>query len=372
MKTRYIYYIILLNMISNVVAFVPLILIGERFDGAIMAILLGSILSTSIAMLFFKSVEVFPKQGVPEILQQHVPFWLRTFFLIFLIPAWFFAGFVTIASYSDIVIRFMNPEMPEWEMTFLFVLIVIFLANSTTKQVLYILEIILVINVPLIVLIFIKGLTSPYMDWFAVRQILTYAWSWPSWEALSAATYIFTGYANMIIFHRVFTQSIPLKWFPVVGGIGLLNLATTFFMPIGYHGTIGVGSYIYPWVTTADSIRMELGPVERMVFIFLLLYLSISLLSTLIHWHVGLKLVESLISPSQEEKKKKRFQWMVLACFGAFTVIWDVFLNEVDLLRISIWWLSLRLPSEIIIVLLLYWISRKVKRHANTASSNGR
>ncbi len=369
MKTRYIYYIILLNMLSNVVAHVPVILIRHRFDGAVMAILVGSILSTGIAMVFFKSLQAFPQQDFPEILKQHTPSWARFTILAYFIIAWFFAGFITIASYSDITVRFINPDISEWQTDLLFILIVIFLANSTTKQVLYILEIILVVNVPLIILIFIHGLRSPYMDWTAVRQILTYAWNWPAWDALAATTYIFTGYANMVIFHRVFSQQISLRWFPLVGVVGLLNLATTFFLPIGYHGTEGVGSYIYPWIATADSIRMELGPVERMVFVFLLLYLSISLLSTLVHWHVGLKLVQGILPSPSSSKNKTWYPLLVLCSFGVLTLVADLLFNEVNLYNLSVWWLRLRLPSEILLVLLLYWIARKVKHETKSTSS---
>ncbi|WP_134703393.1 GerAB/ArcD/ProY family transporter [Ammoniphilus sp. YIM 78166] len=369
MKTRYIYYIIILNMLSNVVAYVPVILIRHRFDGAVMSIAVGCILSTLIAMVFFKSFQVFPEQGFPEILQQHTTSWVRLTILIYFSITWFLAGFITIASYSDITVRFINPDISEWLTNLLFVLVVIFLANSTTKQVLYILEILLIVNVPLIILIFIHGLRSPYMDWTAVRQILSYAWDWPAWDTVAATTYIFTGYANMVIFHRVFTQHISLKWFPLVGVVGFLNLATTFFLPIGYHGTEGVGSYIYPWIATADSIRMELGPVERMVFIFLLLYLSISLLSTLVHWHVGLRIIQSLLPPPSSTKKKAWYPLLVLGSFGGITIVADILLNEVDLYNLSVWWLRIRLPSEIILVCLLYWIARKVKHEAKSTSS---
>ena len=44
-----------------------------------------------------------------------------------------------------------------------------------------------------------------------------------------------------------------------------------FFVPIGFHGTVGVEDYVYLWSMTADSMMTEYGFINRVLFVFLLL-----------------------------------------------------------------------------------------------------
>jgi len=155
---------------------------------------------------------------------------------------------------------------------------------------------VLLLNLPIIVFILFKALLSENMNWDAIKVIRHYLFTASSWKSLAASTYVFTGYVNWAKFNREF-RSIDMKkqqlW--VLPVIGLLVLTTTFLIPIGYYGTYGVDNFIYIWVSTADSMKMEFGFMERVMFIFLLLYLSVALLFISITWHVGSELVKSIL-----------------------------------------------------------------------------
>lgn len=64
-------YLLFINMIVNVIVFVPRTLINERFEGAVMAIIIG-IPFTIILLYFYTNALVkFPGKGLPEILYDH-------------------------------------------------------------------------------------------------------------------------------------------------------------------------------------------------------------------------------------------------------------------------------------------------------------
>ncbi|PTY78524.1 hypothetical protein B5V88_09320 [Heyndrickxia sporothermodurans] len=51
---RYFLYLVLINMLINVIMFVPKILIEYRFDGTVMGILIAIPISLSLTFLFIK------------------------------------------------------------------------------------------------------------------------------------------------------------------------------------------------------------------------------------------------------------------------------------------------------------------------------
>ncbi|MFC6605288.1 hypothetical protein ACFQDF_33295 [Ectobacillus funiculus] len=159
---------------------------------------------------------------------------------------------------------------------------------------LYTIETVLVFNIPLVFIIMIKAYTSEGMEWDFVKESVMYIYHIPSYSAFSAALFPSIGAGNLIIFNRVFTKKQRITW-PQLGLIFFIltgNLATTYFVPIGYSGFEYIDRILYPWVRTSDAMRLDFGFVERVLFIFLTLYLAVSFLSILMHWHVVIELLK--------------------------------------------------------------------------------
>lgn len=85
----------------------------------------------------------------------------------------------------------------------------------------------------------------------------------------------------------------------------------TFLVPIGYFGTVAIDRHVYTWFSTADSIRMEYFIIERMLFIFYFAYLSLSLVSVIVHWHGGLELFKGAISSVKKIPKSSAMERVV-------------------------------------------------------------
>ncbi|MCK8487031.1 hypothetical protein M0651_07605 [Paenibacillus sp. MBLB2552] len=170
----------------------------------------------------------------------------------------------------------------------------------------------------------------------------------------------------MAVFNRYFGKKdkIPGLWLiPILGSAVMFS---TFFIPIGFHGTEGVESFIYVWISTADSMRMEFGFVERVIYIILLVYLSLSLLFITVTWHVGAELLKDAFAkkrwtPGVEQKFGWKL-WIIIILFSTPYLFMVKFLDEKQFFELIREWLNLRYLSEIALVIIVFWLGRKAAK----------
>lgn len=357
---RHFFLLVLLNMLVNSLVYVPTILIRDRYHGAFLAILLGTLVSTVLLAVFCLALKKHPRKGLPELLGR-TPGWFRFIFLIGFGGMWFFAGAVTLLAVSNIAARYINPGMSgNFLISLLCLFVLITVAYLNTIKVMYVLEIILILNVPAILIVLYLAYTGEYISWYSIFEVASHVREVPGWSDLSAATYVFAGYTNMVIFQRVFPKEIKIARLWYLPLIGLAVLLTVFFIPIGFHGTDGVGDLTYPWVTTVDSLRMELAPIERVTTIALIQYISLSLVSIIVHWHVSFELLRGSVSWRPRRARTRNVsRWFVLLVFGVVIWMMEYWIHETDLMPFGETWLNLRLVSEILLVVSMLWLSRR-------------
>jgi hypothetical protein len=367
MNVRYFLYLNLMSMLVNAIINVPSILYEDRFNGAIMSMILAIPLSTVLTIIFSKCLIKFPNQGLPEILKLTIPNWVRTPVLLYLGIMWYIGGLLVLVVFAIICVRYINPDVSLVFTLILFMLIAGWGALQSSKTVLYILEIIIILNVPFIFFIIIKAVSSPFMNWKEVLSMGSYVWMWPTWKSLAASTYLFIGYINMAIFNRAFDGKFSLKFYWVIPIIGLLNFISSFAIPIGFHGPQTVDNYIYPWISTADSLKMEYGFIERVIFLFLLLYISISLLFGIVCWHVALEVLKSTFESKKRSSWNRRLPYGILALFLILPLFILKWANEPFLIKFSEVWISHRLIAEILLVAGVYILTRRKKKYDETS-----
>ncbi|MFE8700513.1 GerAB/ArcD/ProY family transporter [Cytobacillus sp. FJAT-54145] len=360
-KSRYFYYLIFLNMLANIIVFVPRILIDNRKDGAVMAILIAIPIGLLMAYLFAKFMSKVPRKDVKEILDEaKVSKWISRPLLIYLIIIWFSAGIIALLAFTDITKRFINPDIDVIYIAMLFLVFVSWSSALPSKKVLYVLELILLVNLPLTSFIFFKAFVNDNLSWMNMLEAGTHIGNIPTIHSIAAATYVFTGYINLVIFNRLFSKGINLKYFWLLIPVGFGVLFTTYFLPIGYYGFDGIGEFTYPWLSTADAIRIKFFFVERVFFIFLLMYVGISLINVIVHWHVGLEMIKSLL-PKKVDDTKGILKWvkldyLILSFFSILYLYIQFYVDELTVFKMSEWWLVIRLPSEYIGALFIIFI----------------
>jgi len=363
---RYFYYVVIMCMIINIMLNVPTYLIEQRYDGAVMGMIAAVVSGGLCAFMFIKSLRPFPGQGLPEIFRTYLPHAVRVPLLLYLGIMWFAAGGVALITFSRILQRYLDPDIDILVLRILLILICSILAAGSSRSILYLAEIIIIFHIPLIGLLLIKSLGYEYMDWDAVKVVSHYVKNPPNLEVVSVASYIFTGYINMAVFNRYFHKEDKITWLWIIPIIGIGVLFTTFFIPIGFHGTEGVETFIYVWVSTADSMRMEYGFVERVIYMFLLVYLSLSLLFITVTWHVGAELIKDAFSKKRwVQTAEQRFSWklwIIILLLSVQCLLTLKYLNEKQFFELSRQWLILRYISEIGLVMIVFWLGRKASK----------
>ncbi|MBT2659350.1 hypothetical protein J7E81_29945 [Bacillus sp. ISL-18] len=232
-----------------------------------------------------------------------------------------------------------------------------------SERLLYALEIVILFSIPLIMIIFFKSIFNPYFKWDGIKIVFTHFQEKPSFTGIGTASYSLLGYYYLGIFNRLFKKKVkPLKLYQAIGiGIvGIMNLFTSVFIPLGLNGIDTIDNYTFPWIATADSMHMEFGFIERVLFLFLLLYIGMALVGVTISWHVSLEYFKSC-TPQINWKNINVVQYFYVLLFITIILICGIFLDETDVYYVTKLYFSLLVFVNVFVTALMFWIKRRAK-----------
>lgn len=351
-------------MLANVVALVPSILIEGRLNGTVSSLMIAIVITLIYCFVFTNSMLKFPGKGQPEIIKAYMPQWFSTVYLFLLGVLYFFSTWFVLLSFIDITKRFINPELPTLYITILFLAIICPGALMGTEKTLYALEIVLIISLPLIIGIFLKAYINEHLNWDAIRIVFTHSFDAPSIDMIGAASYSLLGFYYISIYNRVLKHRLKRLglWRLVLIGIaGVVNIFTSLLIPIGVNGVDGAGHYIYPWFSTADTMRIEFGFIERVLFIFLLLYIGISMISATITCHIGLEHVKSIF-PEIKWKEIKIIPLIVVTLFSLGSILGYFLLSQIQVYELAKVFFTLLLFAGAFSCAVLLYVVRRSKQ----------
>jgi hypothetical protein len=353
-------------MLMNLFFYVPNFLLEDRFKGAVMALTLGGAIGSLLAYLFSVAIRKFPGMGLPEIFRESLPTWIGKPMLLYFALFWFSLGTAIVNSISIIIVRFFNPGIKLTILVIFFVLICIWAATRPSRTLLFGQEIIMVLTLPLLIFMLAKSYSNNLLDWDAIRTVANYVGHPPSLTALSSASILLIGYLNFCIFNRNFKQDEKIRYQWILPIMGYLTLATTFFIPIGFHGTVGVGDYIHVWASTADSLRMKYGFFERVVYLFVITYILLSFIFVSVVWHIGAETFKGCFAskkPNLDRVETPVLSWCICVLFGLLTVVYQMAVKEKTEAVLAGYMQNIRFWSEVgLVVLLCYAAARKRKK----------
>ncbi|QJC52982.1 GerAB/ArcD/ProY family transporter [Paenibacillus albicereus] len=364
---RYFYYSFIMVAMLNLMLFVPSVLLQERMTGAVSSLLVAILLGTLTAYAATSALARFPGLGVPEILRLYLPEWIVKPLLALFACGFFFASSLALVGYTLLLNRVLTPDLPAWNLLLVLGVICIYGSTRSSMTLLFLMEMTMVLALPVILFILFKGIRSPDVAWNAIYTVAQYVTVRPTLTSVAAGTFIFTGYINLAIFNRLHPPNFRLKgrWLIPILGSGIL--LTTFFLPIGYHGTMAVDRYMYVWTQTADSMTMSFGFIERVLFLFLLVYLALTLLYTSIGWHQSIELLRSMrkdIKIEVDHTKTPKSSWWISIAFFGLSVVSMFYTDEKLTIEVAELWLTIRMFVEQGTALLLLALSFKRPRDA--------
>jgi hypothetical protein len=350
-----------LNIILNVL----MVLVQNRFNGSIMSILISIPIGTLLAYLFTKGMSRYPNKGLPEIFEEVLPPFISNVCLIFLAFMWIASGSFALISFSYIIKLYLMSEMDMRFISGFLACVYIFGATRKTQSILYKSEITLNVAFLFIAFIIFKTLSSDQFYMPHIFRMLHYTWQMPNYSSIAAATYIFTGYINLVIINRYIDSKKMLTYFWIVPVCGSIIAIVTFLIPIGFFGVKAIGDFVFPWMVTADAIRMQYGFVERLVFILIFVFLILSLLFGIVTWHIGFELFKGVFKgkgkKTGNKSKKTVYPVIFLSIVGVLTVVLQEFVNQREFFQIIKLWFNFRFPTEIILALLVFLFSLRRK-----------
>ncbi|WP_257985487.1 spore germination protein [Bacillus sp. V5-8f] len=354
---RYYFYIVLMNMTLNIILNVPMVLVEHRFNGSLMSILLSIPIGSLLAYLFTKGMSRFPNKDLPAILNKHLPGWVCKPFLVFLALMWIASGSFALISFSYLIKLYLMPEMSLPLISGLFVAVFIYGAVRQTTSLLYKTEITMLFAFPVVLFIIFKAMRSDLFNPVHIARMLHYTWEMPTYSSLASATYLFIGYINLAIFNKYIDSKKVLNYFWIIPVIGTGILFSSFFIPIGFFGINAVSDIVLPWIMAADSLRMELGFIERTVFLLLFFYLLMTFLFGMVTWHIGMELLKGAVQKLQ----KKPWGLLFLLIAGGLTILLQAQLNHREFFGIVKYWFNFRFVVEVILVVMVYLLSLRRK-----------
>lgn len=411
MQPRFIVYLFAVNALMNGIGFVPRILLNGRHDGAYVALLSAFFLNVLLIVVTFWLLKRFPYQDFNQILTKSLPVFIRLPLIVYFALQWLIAGSLGLIMVAEISAKYLNVGASGYTILYLFVVLVLLAARSRSDRVLFALELSFIMTLPLLLLIIIATFTTQDILWQGIIILLREG-GWPNGEQLAAASYVYAGYMNIFLFNKVIQPSYQ-PWKLILGVFAIFVFYLYLFsLPIALLGTETVAHFYYPWIITADALRVEHAPVERAFYPALIGYLNIALLNTIVHWHVAYAFLKPLTiqqtsssktsttsascasstSPDLEQKpaqgsgkplfsKKKTFGQSLIASipFGILAIygltllpfIYDRF--PIDCFyTINRWWLLLLLPNEVLALLLLLWSAWRTPKERQAQSRKRR
>ncbi|CAH1222580.1 hypothetical protein PAECIP111893_04867 [Paenibacillus plantiphilus] len=365
---RYFYYNVFLGSMLNLMLYVPHILIKYRYNGAISSMLVAVAIGTGLAYLFTTVTQAFPGKGLPEILYIFFPRAIVIPILLFLAAMWYVASAIAIIAYAVLINRFFNPDTSAIIVLGLLTLVCIYGATRSTLSVMFMMEMGLIINTPLILFILMKSVRSENISWDAIRTIANYWNQMPQLTPIAAASYIFTGYINFSIYNRLTPPNFRLKFRWMIPVFCTVIMLISFFVPIGFHGTETVVHYIYLWSVTSDSLIMNYGFIERVIFVFLILYLNLTLIYTTSGWHQAIEMIKSCFpsnKPDVDQREIPWINWAIATLFAIVSLLYLHFFDEKESFKLASAWLVLRLFAEAGTVFLLFGMTLRYRRKSS-------
>lgn len=359
---RYFFYNFILVSFINLMLYVPHILIADRYEGAVQSLVIGAVIGTILLYLYTSALARYPGKGLPEILKLHLPNWIANTLMSFFTLMWLYATSLAIIAFAIMINRFFNPDVHVSLILAMLVLACGYAATRSSLTVMFVIEIGLIVNAPIILFVLFKAGSNPHLNWDSIRVIANYVTKAPTLASIAAASFVFTGYINMSLFNRLMPPNSRFRHRWIYPLMGFVILLTTFFVPIGIHGTETVGNYIYIWSVTADSLLMQYGFIERVLFLFLIVYLNLTLVFTMSGWHQAMEFVKSMMSnhkPEIDSEKTPVSNFVIVGVFVALTFVYILLTNEKLNMLISTYWLIFRMFVEILLVVGIFILSRR-------------
>lgn len=369
---KYFYYNYFTVAFTNLLVFVPYVLIQNRYNGSVLALLIGFIIGMLLLYLFTSVTSKYPNKDVIQIMSEAKQNWFIYIFVSLKTIISIISSILVVGGYAVIVSRYLNPDTDLKMVIILVLLATGYAATRNLLSVAYLIEFMMIITIPFIVFIMYKTFTNPIFTWDSVRAVAQHYQKIPNLLTIASATFFFSGFSHLTLF--VNQKNKPLKfknsWLAPI--ITFVIALITIIVPIGMLGTETSAQYLFVWTVAADATEIPYGFIERLMFVFIIVLLSIAItytVSTLSQVIDASKQTLLLFSKKMTPKRVNRLPIYIYSVLAIVIFICVLFNNDFLFEIVAKWYLIIHFLAELLFTTLLF-IIMKWKGASHDSSSS--
>lgn len=354
LRQRYYIYLFYLNAMVNVIAFIPQILYRSRFNGSITSLFLATLCGITLIILFQTQIKNFPGKNISEIMRTILPRGIQKTFLLLNFTLSTFSGILFLNSIILVIEEF--SDLDSTTIFYCLLILIVFTIMIQTNSILFMLEITALFVTPFIILIVLRFFTDKLVWIDSINQSFTYLLYFPKMSSVISALFVFTGITNLLVYSE-FIRPLNKKHLYIIVGIICFILYASYFIPIGYFGLNGVGKENYVWVTVTDNLKIDYFFLERVVIVFILILIGLTLMYTILSYHSSIKTLQMMA-----EGLGGKLKWTGIFIVASSSIVTHHYLNQMDLLSSFLCFFIFRTCLDLILIFILMWASRKQRQ----------
>ncbi|WP_235864096.1 hypothetical protein [Sutcliffiella halmapala] len=348
---RYYIYLFYINAVVSVTAFIPQLVYKNRYNGSLTSLALSTLAGTILLLVFQSQIRKFPRQNLSEILNRVLPSFFKKSFLALNFTLSIFSGILFLHSIMQIIGEFLtlNPNLIFYCILLLIVLSIL----SETNSLLFMLEMTVLFATPLILLILLRFFTDDLVLWDSINESLTYVMHSPKMNSVVAGLFVFTGFTNFLIYSE-HIRPFSKRYLWLAWTIICVIFSFSYFIPIGYFGLNGVGIENYVWITTIDSMHVDYFFLERVVIVFILALIGITLMYLILIYHSSIKFLQMMTADFGGKTK-----WSGIGIVVISALITQFYVDEINLMKLFLYFFVFRIILDLLSIFLLFCASKK-------------
>ncbi|MDQ2085558.1 GerAB/ArcD/ProY family transporter [Herbivorax sp. ANBcel31] len=281
MKHRFFYLLLINEIISNVTLYCPYILIGQLYDGTLIAIFAAFIISIVKIYFFLHVYNYFKSKTLTEINQILFRKFWGNFFSYTYVLICLAIGFFMYKGLVEIVKTFMLTTSSLWLISIILIIIPFVVFKNTSNTFLHTVSftaLIMVIGIISQVLLITGEIKQDFLIGSLVHSVRL-----PNYITIATAGFFFSGVYHLSLFNPEFKRISYKKTILLIGVVGLCTAFISVYIPVSIWGPEAAQKLTFPWVSTADTVSINLFVIERALYLMMPLFFLLSLSNTLIY-----------------------------------------------------------------------------------------
>lgn len=295
MKSKYFYYLILGHIFISTIVYYPNIQSKNIYNGFLLAIVLGYFIAMWNSYCLIETYNIFNQKDLIYITNQlfKKKLWGKLTVFLFILTSAITGLFIHIPLIK-IVQSDMMPQTSKIYIAAFAILIYTVALKNKEKSILYpigFFSILCAIGLLTIFFILTKGIDTRF-----IVGSITHSFHLPYLSMIASTTYFFNGIETLAVYNVALGKKSFKIAYLIYGLIGIPLSLLPILMPVGAWGPYAVKYLVFPVLATSDTVALDLFLVERVLFIFLPISVSIQILGAVSYFYVTYKLVEKSIS----------------------------------------------------------------------------